>query len=82
MNLESVMQSEVSQREKYNILMHINGSHRNSPDEPICRAGIETQIWEQTCGHSERRRGCDELRRQHCRVYTTVGEIGLWCEVT
>ena len=39
MNLESVMQSEVSRREKYHILMHINGSHRNSSDEPICRLG-------------------------------------------
>ena len=42
MNLEFVMQSEVSQREKYHILMHINGIHRKSPDEPICRAEIET----------------------------------------
>ena len=39
------MQSEVSQREKYHILMHINGIHRKSPDEPICRAEIETQMW-------------------------------------
>ena len=44
MNLEFVMQSEVSQREKYHILMHINGIHRKSPDEPICRAEIDTDV--------------------------------------
>ena len=40
MNLEAVIQSDVSQKEKskYHILMHINGTA-----EPICRAGIETQ---------------------------------------
>ena len=44
MDLESVIQSEVSQKEqnKY-ILMHICGIQKNGTDEPICRAGIETQ---------------------------------------
>ena len=43
--LESVIQSEVSQKEKnkYCILMHIYRIQKNDTDEPICRAEIETQ---------------------------------------
>ena len=45
MDLESVIQSEVSQKEKnkYRILMHICGIQKNGTDEPICKAEIETQ---------------------------------------
>ena len=45
-NLESVIQSEVSQKEKkrYRILMHICGTEKNGTDEPVCRAEIETQM--------------------------------------
>ena len=43
--LESVIQSEVSQKEKnkYCVLMHICGIQNNDTDEPIFRAGMETQ---------------------------------------
>ena len=46
MDLESVIQSKVSQEEKnkYHILMHICGIQKNGRDEPICRVGIETQM--------------------------------------
>ena len=42
MDLESVIQSEVSQKEKnkYRTLTHICGILKNDTDEPICRAGI------------------------------------------
>ena len=47
MNLESVMQSEVSQKEgkkkeksKYCILIHVCGIYKDATDEPISRAGI------------------------------------------
>ena len=45
MDLESVIQSEVSQKEKkkYRVLMHVCGIQKNGTDEPISRAGIETQ---------------------------------------
>ena len=46
MNLEPVIQSEVSQKEK-NILMYIYiyiyGIEKKGTDEPICREGMETQ---------------------------------------
>ena len=45
MDLEAVVQREVNQKEKnkYHILTHICGIWKNSADEPLCRAGIETQ---------------------------------------
>ena len=45
-NLEPVLESEVSQKEKnkYCILTHIYGVQKNGTDEPIFRAGLETQM--------------------------------------
>ena len=47
MNRESVTQSEVSQKEKniYHILTHTYGVQKNDTDEPISRAGTETQTY-------------------------------------
>ena len=51
MDLESVIQSEVRQKEKnkYRILTHICGIQRNGTDEPICRAGVETSFFNTPC---------------------------------
>ena len=43
LDLETVIQSEVSQKEK-NILTHIFGIQKNGTDEPVCKAEIETQM--------------------------------------
>ena len=45
MDLETVIQSEVNQKEKnkYHILTHICGIQKNGTDEPVCKAEIETQ---------------------------------------
>ena len=47
MNLEPIIQSEVSQKEtdKYGILTHTYGIQKNGTDEPICRAAVETQTY-------------------------------------
>ena len=54
MNLEPVIQSEVSQKEKnkYHILMHIYGIYKDGADDPMWRAAIEmqryrTDLWPQ-----------------------------------
>ena len=49
MNLELIIQSEVSQKEKnkHCILTHICGIYKNGADEPVCRAAMETQTREQ-----------------------------------
>ena len=46
MDLETVIQSEVSQKEKnkYRILTHLCGTEKNGTDEPVCRAEVETQM--------------------------------------
>ena len=45
MNLEPIIQSEVSQKEKdkYCILMHIYGIQKDGTEEFICRAAMEKQ---------------------------------------
>ena len=45
-HLETVIQSEVSQKEKnkYHLLMYIWGIQKNGTDEPACKAEIETQM--------------------------------------
>ena len=46
MDLENVIQSEVSQKEKnkYCIILFICGIQKNGTDEVICKAEIETQM--------------------------------------
>ena len=46
MDLETVIQSEVSWKEKnkYRILTHICGIYKNDKDNLICKAEIETQM--------------------------------------
>ena len=46
MNLEPIMQREVSQKEKnkYHRLKHRYGIQKNGIDEPVCREGMEMQI--------------------------------------
>ena len=46
MNIETAIQSEVSQKEKnkYRILTHVCGIQENGTDEPVCKAEIETQM--------------------------------------
>ena len=53
MDLETVLQSEVSQKEKnkYRILTHKCGTQKNGTDEPVCRAEIETQMQRTMYGH-------------------------------
>ena len=45
MNLEPIIQCEVNQKEKnkYGILTHNIWNLKDGTDEPICRAGMETQ---------------------------------------
>ena len=45
-DLESVLQNEVSQKEKnkYCILTHICGIQKNGTDDPICKAEIDTNV--------------------------------------
>ena len=56
MNLEPIIQSKVSQKEKNNYrITHIYGIQKDGTDESICRAAVETQtmrteLWTQRRG--------------------------------
>ena len=47
MELEPIIQSEVSQKDKdqYSILMHIHGILKDGNDNPICKTEKETQMY-------------------------------------
>ena len=63
MDLETVIHSEVSQKEKnkYRILMHICGIWKNGTHDLICKAAIETQTVENECMDTKGERGGEEL---------------------
>ena len=46
MKLEPIIQSEVSQKEKYqySILMHMYGIKKDGNDDPVCETAKETQM--------------------------------------
>ena len=56
MNLEPIIQSEVSQKEKdkYHILMHKYGIYKDGTEEFICRQQWRKRHREQTYGHGEK----------------------------
>ena len=62
MNLELIVQSEVSQKNKYHILTHIYGIQKDGTDEPVCRAAMDTQAQRTNLltpgGGREERMGC------------------------
>ena len=43
MDGDSVIQNEVSQKNKYRILTHVCGIEKNGIDDLICKVKIETQ---------------------------------------
>ena len=59
-NLEPIIPSEVSQKEKnkYRLLTHIYGISKDGTDEPTCRAAVEmqtqrTDLWTRWGGEGE-----------------------------
>ena len=75
MDLESNMQSEVSQRNKDHTLTHMCGIQKNSIDEPICKADTETQMQRTSVWTPKRGMGCRRLgRRAHTIGPTRKGD--------
>ena len=77
MNLESVTQSEVSQKKKnkYHKLMHKYGIQKNDIDESICMEGMEkqmqrTDLWTQQgkerVGHTLREKNSTDMYTLLC----------------
>ena len=81
MNLEPIIQCEVSQKEKdkYHILTHIYGIYKNGSEEFIYRAAMEKQTYEQTLFSIENRlmnmgRWEERMRRME-ETYMTICKI-------
>ena len=77
MNLEPIIQSEVSQKEKdkYSILMHIYEIQKNGTEELICRAAMEKQT-EKTDLWTWERGGEDEMYGEsNMETYITICKI-------
>ena len=55
MNLEPIIQSEVSEEEKnkYHTLIYIYGIQKDGTDKSMCRAAQETQTWGTDIGQEE-----------------------------
>ena len=70
MDLETVIQSEVSQKEKnkYRILSLICGIQKNDTDELTCKAEIETDVENTKGGKGE----WNELGDWDRHIYTTM----------
>ena len=62
MKLESIIQSEVSQKD---IVMHMYGIQKDGNDDPTCETKKRHRCKEQTFGLCGRRRGWEDLREQH-----------------
>ena len=71
MNLEPIIQSEISQKGKKYI--YINGIWKDGTDEPICRAAMEMLTWRTDLWAQRRkeREGLIErvtLKHVHCHI--------------
>ena len=66
MNLEPIMQSEVSQKEKdkYCVSTHVHGIQKDGTDEPVCGAATERQTPRPDLCTSRGRRGWEQLERR------------------
>ena len=79
MNLEPIIWSEVSQKEKYKyqILMHIYGIQKEGIDEFICRAAMEkqtqrTDLWKRW----EERRDKGRCMKRVTEIYNIMCKTG------
>ena len=73
MNLEPIIQNEVSQKEKekHHILTHIYGIEKDGTKEFICRAAMEKQ----TYGHRERGGKGEMYGESNMDTYITICKI-------
>ena len=80
MNLEPIIQSELSQKEKnkYHILTHIYGIQKDGTDESICKAAMEMQTERTDSGSVLDKGGGGEVGtngEQHGNIYSTIRKI-------
>ena len=74
MNLDPIIQSEVSQKEKekYRILTHICGIQKNGTEEFSYREEMKDRHREQTYGHEERGGQGEMYGKSNMETYITI----------
>ena len=78
MNLEPIIQSEVSEKEKdkYHTLTRIYGIQKDGTDKFICKAAIEKQTYglmnKQTYGHREKGGEGELFGESNVETYITI----------
>ena len=76
MNLEAIIQSEVSQKEKDKyIIMHIYGIQKNGTEELICRAAMEKQTFRIDFWTWERGGDSEMHGESNIETYITICKI-------
>ena len=78
MNLEPIIQSEVSQKEKdkYHLPMHIYGIQKNGTERLIYRAAVGRFMdREQTYGHAERGGEAEMYGKSNMETYITICKL-------
>ena len=86
MNLEPIIQSDLSQKEKEkcHILTHIYGILKNGAEDIIYRATMEKQTQRQNYGHGERGGESEMQGKSNMETYITIykidsqGEFAVW----
>ena len=84
MNLEPIIQSEISQKEKdkYFILTHMYGIQKNGTEEFIHKATVEKQTQKQTHGHGEEGGKGEMYGKSTMETYITICKINSQGEFT
>ena len=77
MNLEPIMQSEVSQKEKdkYRILMHLYGIQKNGTEKLIYRVAMEKQTQRIDLWTRERGGECKTYGKSNMGTYINICKI-------
>ena len=67
MKLEPIIQTEVSQKEKYqySILTYIYGIYKDGNDSPVCETAKETQMYRMDFWTLREREGGNDLGEWH-----------------
>ena len=76
MNLEPIIQSGVSQKEKdkYRILTHIYGIQNDGTNEFFCKAAVEKQTQKTDYGHGERGGEGEMYGESNTETYITISK--------
>ena len=77
MNLEPIIQTEVSQKEKdkYHILTHVYGKQKNGTEELVYRSAMRNRHREQIYGHGETGGEGEMYGKCNVETYITICKI-------